>query len=1303
MNGRSFAVRTTITSPIVKHTLTLLASLLLAQLTPLHAATSTTANLFDASALVPPPHEETFTARDGKAEWVCGDLKGTNIPFLSDGLEALQKTTDGAVKFALGTDGAVLGFGNYDGKQPLAERVNYWAGPMTVSVTLRASATGAVSFLPWCDGLAGGKRAESREVRALNRKRTKPEGVSAKFSGGAEWETVAFKTDSLKCPDGFELEFVGSAGASVEVKSVRFSRDMHEGFWRKEFTLPAGKVWRAVGDVSMMCSLFVNGCEVPSANGMVTRPHFNFAQGLMFNCEAVDLAPFLRAGTNAVALHVARNGAAPYVYGSFTVVMESGEVVRVGTDGTWKYSPTEPLAAGAKVSAPGFDQSAWSAAQARKGMALNFKQADARPAYAGRIVIENPAEPYLFFQDGAPVEFHIALPPGLKDTELEWNVKQFADGKFSQGASGTTREPLIRAGTLPRGVYTLEVILKRGGEVLEERIPEPFVVVGQIPMREVAGDTLVDGLDLAMEAEIDFTKPDSAIPWQETTGLPGGLITTPVITERGGLRYRETSTERGALISHRYTFTHPGDFYLMELEFPDDAERWFGVSCTSSTNPENSKDGPATWTGRKYPLSGKMKTMQWIARPDPGPTAINLSNLQRGTTAAARRLRISHIKNGLPALKFADANARLIGQYTERTSPVGGFGKTFGFFTEAENEQRAGTTRPNNDPVLAMCRRLAHDLDAAEHYAMWLRFTGQNLHVMGCLQYFESNTGLTPPSLVPDARLLADSRDVAVRVLGANGIKVIANLEYVCASEFVRRATMNDGQVALGTDTPYLVDRDGRQPWNWLGRYGLNFMHPQVEANMMQIARETQRKCGTQPNFLGVSFVTYLGGDFLPSFTTQGLNDPLGTSFDDVTIARFENETGTVIPGARDAREPQRFTTRADFLLAPSMKEKWLQWRCEKTRDFFTKLQRELATEKNATPNFFPLLYVDVNHAQAWKASGLTLRDYLRQYGWSPEVYQNQPGLWFPKWTHATERYASMLKIPNNQTWPAAWEMSVGDEYNRTFDQPANRASFVMTHWQEHERNAETLDARDGWPRAFQMTYQAQANGDNAREVFTQNLLTTDPELVVWGFSDLVAQTGHEQPLREFARTLRALPKAKLMPSLGTTLQSNLVLREVRDGGKLWFIAANPGCWPIRAEVYVEKGAPVRDAVSGNIIAENKNGGHSIVPLDLKPYEVRAFVVNDSRAKLAGWKNQPIAEPDLAHLRTVLADAEQTLADKSRAARLPPAEREFMAQQIAAVKAALASQEIAKGWSLITDWRFWTDTRTRITPMRAVK
>jgi len=1263
------------------------------------AADFTTGKLFDARGLIPPPREEHFPARDGQPEWTFAGQDRGNVTHFSGGIEKVQTTVEGALKFALGKEGALLGWGNYEGKQPHAERVHLWEGPMTVSVTLRATSEADATFLQWCDGRAGGKVPEGKATRAANRKRTKPEGVSAKLKGGAVWQTLTFKTDSLKRPDGFELEFAGSEGASVEVKSVRFAREMHDGFWRQEFALPAGKIWRAVGEVSMMCSLFVNGREVPSANGMLVRPSLNHANGEMFDCESLDFAPLLRAGgPNAVALHVARKGAMPYVYFTLTVVMESGEVVRIGSDGSWKYLGGEPLAAGVKVSAPGFADQAWAAADARPGAALNFKHDTARPAYAGMMRLSSPDEPYLFFRDSVPVALRVTVPPGIVSPQIVWEVQRYEAGKLlplKRGeANGTPASAAV--GPLPRGVYTFTAKLTSNGKLIEERIPEPFVVVGRLAMREVAGDTLTDGLDLALETEIDYTKPDGPIPWQETTGKKGGLITQPTITERNGLRFRETAPDKGALISHRYEFQHPGDFYLMELEFPDDVQRWFGVSCTSANAPHTSKDGPATWTGQKYPLSGKMKTMSWIHRPDPGATAINLSNLQRDAAgAAASRLKIFHIQNGLPALKGADAGARLMGQCTERTAPMGGFGKTFGFFPEPAPDEgrRLGKTERTNDPVLAMCRALTHDLDSAEHYAQWLRFTGQNLHVMGCLQYFESNTGFVAPPGAVDSRILPDPRDTAVRVFRENGIKVIASLEYVCSHTLIRAYPVNDGQVALGADTPYLVDRDGAQPWNWLGRYGLNFLHPRVEASMTQIARDLHRKYAGQPNFLGVNFTAYAGGDFLPSFTTQGLKDPLGTSFDDVTLARFGRETGVKVPGA--ANDPQRFAQRAEFLLAPAMKEKWLQWRCEQTRNFFAKMQRELGTEEGATPNAFVSLYVDVQHAQGWKASGLPVRDYLRQFGWSPEVFQNQPGLWFPKWTHATQRYASLVPIQRNETWPAAWEMSVSEEYNRTFNQPTNRAAYVMTHWQEHEEMAHTLEVRDGWPRPFQMTYQALPNGDNARELFTQNLLTTDPEILMWGFCDLVMQTGHEQPLREFARVLRALPRAKFEPALGTSLQTNLVLREARAGGKLWFIAANPGYWPLRAEVMVP-GATVRDAVSGRSSASP--GG---IALDLKPFEVRALVVDHASAKLADWKNVPVADADLAHLRGLIAEAEAITTTPARAAKLLPEERDFITRQAAEAKAALAAQQIAKAWALVTDWRFFTNLRTRVVPMRA--
>ncbi|GEM_PF-2371648 len=290
---------------------------------------------------------------------------------------------------------------------------------MTVEVTLRQASAGAtkVTFLPWCDGRAGGKVSEARAVRSANRKRDKPEGVTQTLKG-ADWQTLAFEMDNVKCPDGFELEFAGAADATIEVKSVCFKRSSYGGWWSHDSTLPAGRVWRAIAEVGNMAPLFINGREVPSASGMAVRPSFTFQGGEMFDCEALDVAALLKPGANAVALHSVRQGSAPYVYFSLTVVMESGEVLRVQSDGSWKFLGTLPLAAGPQVSAAGFADHEWTAAKGQQGATLNYKHATARPAYAGLITLENPQEPALFFKDRTLVELSVHLPPGLATPSL---------------------------------------------------------------------------------------------------------------------------------------------------------------------------------------------------------------------------------------------------------------------------------------------------------------------------------------------------------------------------------------------------------------------------------------------------------------------------------------------------------------------------------------------------------------------------------------------------------------------------------------------------------------------------------------------------------------------------------------------------------------------------------------------------------------------------------------------------------------------------------------------------------------------
>jgi hypothetical protein len=1257
------------------------------------SAQQRTEDLFRAKTLIAPARINSFPRDANRDQWDFADGGRAGFTEFSDGITDIAVTTDKALQFQVVNDSVTLGWGNYAGRQPLTERVHLWTGPIEFRVKVRQNDRSATTWdlLPWCDGLLGGKTTQGRDERRAIRKGSRPEGSVAKLSG-TDWQTLVFAADNLKHPDGFEIVIDGAQGRQIEIASVQIVQEVAEGWFRKEFDLPEGHVWRAVADVGNQTIVHVNGRLVPGDNPVVIRPSHSHVGAEFYQNQPIDLATYLKPGRNVIALYGRREGPySPYIYFQSKITLESGDVVQIDSDELWQYSPT--------------GEAPFAAATVKERAYLNLKDSQARPVYDGRIVFEHLSERLLFFRDSQPVEIITRIPPAYyrQSPELSWSVDRFENGGATAKASGTVREfeghlPSrsvrfhLPVGQLPRGVYTLRATLSVAGKVLEERDPEPFVVVGKLPMREIAGDRYDEGLDLALEDSIDFTDVTSGRESMETDGE--AAVAEPTIISENGLQYRQTGSNRGALFSHLVTFQHPGEYYLLELDYPDDKQRWFGVSLTSSTMPDLAKAGPSVWTGHKYPLTGRMQTLRWIYRPDPGPTAINVSNIAKDFPGgAASKLRVHWIRGGLPALRADSRPERRIGVLTERCAPHGNFARTLGFVTEPESKRGNSYAKPGNVPVEQTCRALERYLDASESYAQYLRFTGQNLHVMGAWQYFEGNTAFAPLSVANGSRIPNDLRDVAVRVFGANGIAVMASVEYVAQTTVSHEFPANDGEVALGADTISVIDREGRQPWIWLGRYGWNFQHPRVQGVMLDAARALANKFTDQPNFLGVNWTSYLSGDYQPAFGSQGTTDPLTYSFDDVTVSLFQQQTGIKVPG--EPRDPNRFALRADFLTSPEQRDRWVQWRCGKMREFFAKLEQTLRGQRddllcNAS------LYVDINHAMSWKQSGESLREYLRSWGWDPQLFLDSDHITLPHWMHATLRYAPTVKTPSNETYAAGWAQNTDPQGQELFNQGKQRAVMIVHHWQEHERFAQTLPEREGWPRPFQATLQAQASGDFAREPFTSALITDDPQTVMFGFSDLSLITGHEQELREFARVLTSLPKDRFTSVLGTSLTTNIAIRQLKRDDGLWFYVANPAYWPIRGRIVVSGDGDVTSVPSGMQIETAITGGQRTIAFDLPPYGVVAYRIASAQATIESWSNEPIADSELAHIRSLLDTADIAVKRPLARRKLTEDEIAFVQQTIREARAELESGRCASAWSRVVDWRFWTLTQERL-------
>jgi len=586
-----------------------------------------------------------------------------------------------------------------------------------------------------------------------------------------------------------------------------FMGDCNQGYYRMEFDIPSGTIWRTAAEIGEQGILYVNGQKVDF------KPDFTRRQGSMetYQTETADLMPYLKLGQrNSIAIFYKGQPSDPsrYIYGppwpttffQSKVIMSTGQVILLDM------SPSNPL--GWKSTATeqpgwnqlGFDDSSWDDIVEISLQRKPLRYQEKWPVYDGRLVFENPhpVETQLYYKDNAPIQVNVLIPEGLSGT-IHWTLERVNEGgTYTFLASGSqtsyTNRPSekskvysLNLGTRSRGVYTLEVYLESGGTTIESRVPEPLVVVGKITQIEMNADEIEDGLNLEFEAEIDFTTDPG---WIETRkdgrdSFPNADVTqqiyTPTIVTRNGLTYRETQPDRGSMFSYQYKFQHPGNWYLLVLEYPDDARRKIGVSIVQTADPPGynttadgwdwTQSGPAIVTGLKYPLSGEMKEFKWIHRPDPpGQHTIDIVSIMALRPAAARRIRIYHINGNLPALKTSSNQERSIGVHTERARNLGiNFGiKDPGSYVGSI--QHRTYEELGYDMLQYKTQRILWQLDVIDHYVQYMRFMGQNFHVFGSYQYYHGNTWYTPPDKLKTASVLADIRDTMLRVFEVNDI-----------------------------------------------------------------------------------------------------------------------------------------------------------------------------------------------------------------------------------------------------------------------------------------------------------------------------------------------------------------------------------------------------------------------------------------------------------------------------------------------------------------------------------------------------
>lgn len=1248
--------------------------------------------------------------------WVFGEKEKCNFTYFSP--EAKDVTFGGkGLSFKTSGDKIVAGWGNYDGRQAKAERIMMYSGWNEIELRIRQSAASSVWKVDlWADGKTKAG-VYSHEQITWAHQPSKELTVN-----GTDWQTLRFRMYKPGA-DGFGLTIKGPEGNAVEIESFKVVRSLSQGYYRKEFVLPEGKIWRAVGEISMGISLKVNGKDIPVRSVYETT-------------APVDLTPYLEPGKKNVVCLSAKQSVtaviAPTIYFQGRVVMSGGEVVTLDADTSWIGNALECKDWGT----PGFDAAAWKPASVSTPTLLLGSAIRRWPAYDGRILLENPGkDPRLYFDDAESARVNARLPEGLEKDKasLRWILRRVERGserpevgRGSVAQAGLNKENRsivysLDLGKRTDGVYTLETELAVGDKVLERRLEEPLIVVGRLPMKEVSGSSYEEGMELELEDVIDFTDADDPHRWVESVPRGGGVATQgikePKIVSKAGMVYREmTDPALAAMFSYRFEFRDPNSWYLMVLEYPNDAERWIGVSVTSTgrergTQPLapwrrleagwTSEDGPSLVTGDKYPLDGKMHEMRWLHWADPEIHTLDIVNLRKGLHAAAARLKIYHVKQ-LPAMSVKVTGERFFGIHTERARSLG---RTFSDGDGIDGYQMRYDAL-QLDMVGRFTQRLRWHFDACRNYTEYLRFTGQNLHVMGSFQYAENNNPYTPPDMMPgDGRVLQDIRETALRFFERNGITMYSMVEYIGHTDLKAKYAVGDAEVGAGADTISFVNKDGKQ-----GGWIVNPNHPASEAGYLRVVGDLAAKFSFSPAWKGIYYcIAPDKGSFGPGPCIEN-NAPFDYDYSDATIAAFEKETGVKVPGEKT--DPKRFGMRYLFLTSDAMREQWVQWRGLAMRSYMTKT---LAVLQKYRPDLNVLYGFHTASAMSryWLyESGKSYKDYFREMGMDPSVVKSDKNIWFGRYIYPTGP-------ASNGGMPYFWEHIVGKEPIAYYDVGQNRMVVLATCWHElptcapgwkPTAKSDSTDAGAGkieniqppdWPMPANVSrFISQAHGDNVLEPYTQAMIGADPDILIYGFTDVNIINSREQHMREIAKVITSLPKEKFDSAMGTAdFRHDLAIRALKKGKDYWFYVANPGCWPVKGKVILSGKSTVVTPCDGQPVVTTEEEGKTVVQITLKPYGIVAFrAVGD--VVVANWSASPSDDTAIKHMRGIIKAVNEIMDDPKAVLAITLEDRNFMREVMKKAEDFLKDGEFAAAWSELTNWRFWGLWKQQLIPAR---
>jgi hypothetical protein len=414
---------------------------------------------------------------------------------------------------------------------------------------------------------------------------------------------------------------------------------------------------------------------------------------------------------------------------------------------------------------------------------------------------------------------------------------------------------------------------------------------------------------------IDPAPPPAAGAWQRTLVQSIDVVATAPDFEQGNGRiveapfgrYRESDRygwerrQHGGMTPGPSWFAYtirnlqPQTAYVVEIDYPDDAERTFAIALREP-RPLAYPVAGGVDSGGEFALTHRMQTHTLLFWPRSDEARVVLLPAHDGTTAAAAAIRVFRIDGELPPLARGAGGRRFFNWYEEGSNFLSMYGAPDHWFDRgrvaaerwAQTAAHMGITTLSPTVVI---------------YEFGLYPSRVN-------RYFSRQA---QPDMLRQILLAAER----------HGLGVVPDL-HPRADE---------------VSWPFLSEPDPK-PNLLVSRTGqtvkgvppfFNPLHPVNRQWYLDLIGELADNYRDSPSFHGISL--RLMGWRNP--TLHNFHD-LDWGYDDYTVSLFRKETGVAVPG--HDTDPARFAQRHQFLTTTE-RARWIDWRTRKVTEILTQIR----------------------------------------------------------------------------------------------------------------------------------------------------------------------------------------------------------------------------------------------------------------------------------------------------------------------------------------------------------------------------